>query len=72
MVTSAVRFIAAIAAATAAAGTTLPAQATSDALTNVAAPRWVDQTVYQPGCRNIERDCGCRSDSYREPDCGRW
>jgi hypothetical protein len=67
-----VRFVAAIVAATVATGATLPAQATSDTLTTLAAPRWVDQTVYRPDCRNIERDCGCRFDSYGEPNCGWW
>jgi hypothetical protein len=66
------RFAGAVVAATVAAGATLPAQATSDTLTIMTAPRWVDQTVYRPDCRNIERDCGCRFDSYGQPNCGWW
>jgi hypothetical protein len=73
MVTSTlVRFVAAVVAATAVAGSMYPAQATSDALISLAAPRWAEQTVYRPGCPNIERDCGCRFDSSGEPNCAGW
>jgi hypothetical protein len=30
----------------------------SDTVTSVAAPRWLEQTVYRPSCRNTDRDCG--------------
>jgi hypothetical protein len=65
------RLIAITTAVTFAASAALPAQATSD-LFNQAAPRWFDQTVYRPTCPSIECDCGCLSDSFCEPGCGRW
>jgi hypothetical protein len=63
-----VRFIAVVTAATIAAGATSPARARSDTATTVAAPRWLDQTVYRPSCRNTDRDCGIYSDRYGDPD----
>ncbi|HEX4617678.1 MAG TPA: hypothetical protein VH230_17400 [Stellaceae bacterium] len=63
-----VRFIAVMTAATIAAGTFSPAQARSDTVTNVAAPRWLDQTVYRPSCRNTERDCGIYVDGSGDLD----
>ncbi len=70
--TALVRFFAVMTAVTVAASAACPAQATSDKRIDLAAPRWVDQTVYQPDCRNIERHCGCHFDSYGEPVCGLW
>ena len=64
-----VRFVALMTAAAIAAGTLSPARARSDTVTNVAAPRWVDQTVYRPGCRNTDRDCGFYFEGYGDPDC---
>jgi hypothetical protein len=63
-----VRFIAVMTAATIAAGALSPARATSDTVTNVAAPRWLDQTVYRPSCRNTDRDCGIYFDGSGDPD----
>jgi hypothetical protein len=63
-----VRFIAVVTAATIAAGAAAPARARSDTVTNVAAPRWLDQTVYRPSCRNTDPDCGFYFDGYDGPD----
>jgi hypothetical protein len=65
---TALRFIAAVTATTIAAGAASPALARSDTVTTVAAPRWVDQTVYRPSCRNTDRDCGIYSDRFGDPD----
>jgi hypothetical protein len=65
---TALRFIAAVTAATIAAGAASPTWARSDTVTTVAAPRWVDQTVYRPSCRNTDRDCGFSSDRFGDPD----
>jgi hypothetical protein len=70
--TTLLRFIAAMTVAAVAASAPAPALATSDRLTIMAAPRWIDQTIYQPNCPSIECDCGCHLPSYCEPDCGRW
>jgi hypothetical protein len=64
-----VRFVALMAAAAIAAGSPSPARARSDTVTNVAAPRWFDQTVYRPGCRNSDRNCGFYFEGYGETDC---
>jgi hypothetical protein len=37
-------------------------------VTNVAAPRWLDQTVYRPSCRNTDRDCGIYFDGWGDPE----
>jgi len=63
------RFVALMAAATMAAGALSPAWARSDTVTNVAAPRWVDQTVYRPTCRNTDRECGSYFEGYGDPNC---
>ena len=63
-----VRFIAVVTAATIAAGAASPARARSDTVVTVAAPRWLDQTVYRPSCRNTDRDCGFYSDRFGDPD----
>lgn len=65
---TALRFIAAVTAATIAAGAASPTWARSDTVTTVAAPRWVDQTVYRPSCRNTDRDCGFYSGRFGDPD----
>ena len=62
------RFIAVMTAATIAAGAASPAWARSDTVTAVAAPRWLDQTVYRPSCRNTDRDCGFYSGRFGDPD----
>jgi hypothetical protein len=53
------------------AGATFPAQATSDARRNWAAPRWMDETVYLPSSPPDEPDCSCNLGHFCEPDCGR-
>jgi hypothetical protein len=67
-ISTTLRFIAAMTAVTTAAGAASPAWARSDTVTTVAAPRWVDQTVYRPSCRNTDRDCGFSSDRFGDPD----
>jgi hypothetical protein len=62
------RFIALMTAATIAAGTLSPARARSDTVTSMAAPRWLDQTVYRPSCRNTDRDCGIYFDGSGDLD----
>ena len=64
-----VRFVALMAAAAIAAGTLSPARARSDTVTNVAGPRWVDQTVYRPTCRNTDRECGFYFEGHGDPNC---
>ena len=67
-ISTTLRFIAAVTAATIAAGAASPTWARSDTVTTVAAPRWVDQTVYRPSCRNTDRDCGFYSGRFGDPD----
>ena len=62
------RLIAVTTAAAIVAGAAPPAWARSDAVTPVAAPRWLDQTVYRPSCRNTDRDCGFYSGRFGDPD----
>ena len=62
------RLIAVTTAAAIVAGAAPPAWARSDVVTTVAAPRWVDQTVYRPSCRNIDHDCGFISDRFGDAD----
>jgi hypothetical protein len=64
--------MAAMTAAAVAANATFPARATSDTLATLAAPRWVDQTIYLPNCLSIKCGCGCYFDGSCEPDCGPW
>ncbi len=62
------RLIAVTIAAAIVVGAAPPAWARSDTVTTVAAPRWLDQTVYRPSCRNTDRDCGFSSDRVGDPD----
>ena len=64
-----VRFVALLTATAIAAGILSPALARSDSVTNVSAPRWVDQTVYRPTCRNTDRECGFYFEGYGDPNC---
>jgi hypothetical protein len=48
-----------------------PAHARSDWPT-VAAPHWLDQTVYRPNCLPADCACDCRSERLCLPACVRW